>query len=319
MATEFTPTDTKIITHAANLLGTSILSCCEIARGDSVAYELTTSTGNFIYRTGSAANNYDVEHALLERLHQRDILVPRSIAADITPFGFSLQAKIPGQPLDQTPKNQRPHILGQIGTQLNLIYQNQLPGFGQIDPDRFRKSGQFTGRYDNLPDFLYDYIYSKLPDIDKTLTSDWQNSFKHSQLSLRQARQIGLILKRAPIVLDQLDSHRSELQEIPGSLVHGDLHLEHFLVENGQLTGLIDFAKTLIADPLFDIAYFSVMPNGLKYYRRLARSANVPIDNDLFHLYRATILIGKIHTRYVKRNYLRQYPEILDYAIEELA
>jgi hypothetical protein len=36
--------------------------------------------------------------------------------------------------------------------------------------------------------------------------------------------------------------------------IHGDLHRDHLLFENGQASGIIDFAATRIDDPLLDVA-----------------------------------------------------------------
>jgi aminoglycoside phosphotransferase (APT) family kinase protein len=55
-----------------------------------------------------------------------------------------------------------------------------------------------------------------------------------------------------------LDDHRAELAAIvDGSLCHGDLKPAHILVDDGRLSGVIDWGDAVLADPLWDIARFA--------------------------------------------------------------
>jgi len=59
------------------------------------------------------------------------------------------------------------------------------------------------------------------------------------------------------------------------------------------------------------------MPFG-KYYPYILEGADMKLNEEKHSLYRLLIAIGKIHTRYIERNYLHKYPQILTVALEEM-
>lgn len=65
-----------------------------------------------------------------------------------------------------------------------------------------------------------------------------------------------------PEIADKAEStiskHADTLNAIDtGALCHGDLKPAHILVDDGRLTGVIDWGDALFADPWFDIARFA--------------------------------------------------------------
>ncbi len=100
-------------------------------------------------------------------------------------------------------------------------------------------------------------------------------------------------------------------------MLHGDLQRMNFIVSSNHLSGIIDFEHVLVGDPLFDISVASVMPDG-ELHKELLDKSGVKMDKDRFHLYRLLISFGKIYTRYVKKDYLHESSEILDFVLEEL-
>ena len=67
-------------------------------------------------------------------------------------------------------------------------------------------------------------------------------------------------LIRDPVVeeaLDWLDHHAPS--PVPVRLVHGDYRAGNFLVEDGRITGILDWELATMGDPRFDLGYF-VLP-----------------------------------------------------------
>lgn len=286
--------------------------------GDSTSFDIETSTGQFILRTGGRRVNYDVEHAVLVLARQVSDKVPTSVAASIDtkkyPFSFSLQKKLSGVELESLAQPHWPPILEQVGTELAKIYAIKIAGYGQLDPEIYREAGELEGKHRSWQNFLLDYFTSHLAELEVRLREDTDSDFAGSKLSTKQRRQVIEIYQ-------SFDEVGARVREVvwphKASLLHGDLHGEHFLVGDNQLVGIIDFNKTFVGDPLFDIAYFSVMPGG-ELYSHLMRTSGVKMDKERFSLYRLIISIVKIHTRHIRFDYLHEYSEILDIAISEL-
>lgn len=71
------------------------------------------------------------------------------------------------------------------------------------------------------------------------------------------------------------------------TVIHGDLNAEHVLVDDGQVSGVIDFGAAMIADPALDLAGF---PNPLA--RAIIERDGPPFDSGLWHRQRTYIHAG---------------------------
>lgn len=288
---------------------------------DSFAFEIFTESENFVIRTSGRNQNYDVEHELLRIAKERGVRVSRPVAVNVDldafPFAFSVLEKMPGGPLLKVDKGLWPRILEEVGQQLMLLHSIKLDGFGEVDKQRFRSLGVLVGGQSSWIKHVFGIFKLKVRALEAKFEVEKKENFEKSVLTKMQIGQLIEILSRIPWLMDKVENEKWE-EEAPGSLIHGDIHFEHILVDGDMLSGLIDFNKTLVGDPLFDIAYFSVMPGG-EYYPHILKSTGLTWNDKKFHLYRLLMSIRKIHTRYVAYNYLHLQPKVLNIAIEELS
>lgn len=290
--------------------------------GDSEAFKIVTDGGNFILRSGGKRNNYDVEDAVLKLLIQRGAMVPIPVVDNIDfnnpKLSFSIQEELPGNDLyrSELPQGEWPKIIKSVGRNLRIINSLKLSGFGPISTDKFRSQKKLVGSFDSYYDFIRYYFDSRVDILTQKVDRDVKEDFTRSNLTKEQIEKVLEVVSKVPEAKKRMTDYFLEFKT-EGSFVHGDFHTQHVLVDNGRLTGIIDLNNTLIAEPLFDIAYWSIMPKGI-LYRELAKSAGIKIDEERFKLYRMLISIAKLHTRYVSNDYLNKFPEILDFALGEL-
>ncbi len=268
--------------------------------GDSQTFRISTSQGKLILRTGGMRSNYDVEHEVLTTLFKLGTKVPEPVSEGIdikTPeLSFSLQKEIPGIDLFHSTLDIKywPRVLGEVGSNLKIIYSVKIDGFGHISPEKFRQDGRLRCDYNSWPDFIHYYFDSRIKPLIEKVNSDKKNHFQGSNLSKEQIEKVVEIVARIPEALKKLN-HMTTKLEIQGNLVHGDLSTQHILVSDNRLSGIIDFNNVLVGDSLFDIAYWSVMPQGGSY-QFLLENSGVEMNEERFRLYRMLISIAKLHT-----------------------
>ncbi|SRR5258708_6613903 len=285
--------------------------------GDSIVFSVGD---NYILRTCCERNNYDAERAILELGLEHGVKVPKVVAVNVDldqlPFSFSLQEKLQGIPLEVLPLDLWPQVFHEVGEEMAKLYEINVPGFGQIDLKYFRETGTLKGESNSWFEFINTLFESRKLQIIAKIKKDKENRFEGSKLNVTQIDKLLEISSRC----DEIDKKISKLATDvdKASILHGDLHREHFIVNNRHLTGIIDFNKTWVGDPLFDIAYASIMSNGEKFYKNLLKGSRVKMNEDNFHLYRLMLAFGKIYTRYIQFDYLHEHSDILDFALEEL-
>jgi aminoglycoside phosphotransferase (APT) family kinase protein len=287
---------------------------------DSTVFNISTNKGELILRTGGGRSNYDVEHELLARVRSKGVKAPKPIASSIdlkmSPFTYSLLEKFPGTSLNEAPSDIWPQVLKEVGGDLAKLHDIKLDGFGIIDPTTYRESGQLKGRRSSWYEALVGGFSFRLEETQKKIVAERNENFVNSTLPVDIQQKLLQIMNRVDEVWQRVSDSKSSL-DIKGSLVHGDVHMDHIFVDQGSLVGLIDFNAAMVGDPLFDSAYFSVMEHG-ELYPHILEGSKETVDQRRFHLYRLLIAVGKIHTRYVANNYLHKSPQILDFALEEL-
>lgn len=304
-----------------NSLDEEILDVKHIERdgGDSIIFLAKTKSGKYFLRAGGKRENYDVENEVLKILEKNNVMVPETVFCEMNPqklgFAFMIQRKIPGKNMYKIERSLWPRILRSVGKQLSMIYKIKFPGFGPIDVDKFRNTGELVGSFDSWTEYLKDNFDKKIDGVAKKAKIQESNGFAHTNLSKLQIDKLLKIVDGAGLIKNKINKDID--MKAGHSLIQGDPHFEHFLVDKGKLSGIIDFNKTLIGDPLYDIAYFSVMPNG-EYYPDLLEKSGIKMDKELFEIYRLLIATGKIYTRYVEFDYLNRFSNVLDIVIDKL-
>lgn len=289
--------------------------------GDSAIFDISTNNKNYIFRSNGVRKNYDVEHAILKLAEQNGVKVPMAIAENIDvspklPLTFSVLEKILGDELEHLPLEIWPQIYKEVGSELAKLYKIKIDGYGIIDADCYRKTKKIVGSSTSWKNAVYGYCYNEFEEIKEKIKLEKLRNFSNSKLTKEQQSKILIIYGNLDNIIESLNGNIQEYED-RASLLHGDLHSEHFFVKNGHLEGIIDFNKTIVGDPLFDIAYSSIMPHG-EMYEHLMKTSGVKMDMDRFALYRLLIATRKIHTRYVRFDYLHRYSEVLDVVLEEL-
>lgn len=287
--------------------------------GDSVVFDIHSEDQDFVFRSNAIPPNYDIEHAILNLAQKNGVKVSEPVAENVNlnmyTITFSILKKLPGIELENLPLNNWPNILEEAGSELSKLYKLKIKGCGVVNSNHYHKTREIIGTSDSWKSVVQEYCSVKFTEIMKKIEKDKVDNFTNSKLTSEQRKKILYIYYNFDKIKSQLDSFEEFNQT--SSILHGDLHPQHFIVNKGYLTGLIDFNRAIIGDPLFDIAYFSVMPHG-ELYKHILKTSGVQMDKKRFSLYRLLIATRKIYTRYIKFDYLDQYPEILDIVLEEL-
>lgn len=313
------PTNEEISELVSSILGQRITEIKSVKPGvQGKVFELAAAGKNYVFKTSE--QNYDLENKVIEILAKEGIPVPKVIAtnADVPgkSFNFSLMEKIEGRCLEDIPKDQWPDVLNEVGLALNRIHHISTKQYGSINYSKLKQNGVLVGEYASWLDYLKEYVLPDAKAFKTKVESEKANGFKGSKLNEEQIEAILEIVGKLDQVEMRLAEGISDFSFEP-KLLYRDLHSQHIFVKDGKLAGLIDFGAVASGDPLFDISYFSVMPSG-DFYSSLVEGWNGEFNDKRFHLYRLLISSEKLHTRYVEHDYLDKYPEIIDYALEEL-
>lgn len=290
--------------------------------GDSTVFDVTKGSKEYILRVGGNRKNYDVEHQVMRLAREKGVLVAsplaESIDTSVYPLIFSLQERLPGAGLGRLPEKDWPGVLLEVGRNLKGLYEIRIPGYGGLDLKEYRKTGKLKGEFEKWSAY-FDYMLKShfTGEVEKRLNEDRASGFKDSKLSATEADKVTEIVSRVGEIGERLNSAAPLMDKVDGRLIHHDISFEHILVDKGKFSGLIDFNHAASGDPLYDIAYFSVMQEG-DLYKYLMEGTGVNMNEELFSFYRLITAAAKIHTRYVRHNYLHENPEILDIALGEL-
>lgn len=177
-------------------------------------------------RRAAASATVDVEGRLLRRLATRlPVAVPRSAGHCDLPEGGRcvVYSFVPGSPLHPGELTAGGGLALELGRVLATLHD--------LPPDVFDKAG--TPTYTSE-----EYRQRRLSDVDRAATTG------HVPAAL---------LTRWEKALEQVSHWR-----FASTPVHGDLAAEHVLVEDGHVTGIIDWGEARVADPADDLAFVAV-------------------------------------------------------------
>jgi len=103
-------------------------------------------------------------------------------------------------------------------------------------------------------------------------------------------------------IREALLNHSSSLASVTTPrLVHWDGWDPNFFVEDNQVTGIIDFERTLWADPLMEAQFrllaFDKLPESLKAYGKTTFSTEELVRNHLYDLHLALVMVTECYYR----------------------
>ncbi|MFC1625521.1 phosphotransferase [Patescibacteria group bacterium] len=213
------------------------------------------------------------------------------------------------------------NVMTTLGMCLGEIHKVEGYGYGLINSDKFA-IGELVGRHSCWSNFILDNTKSRFDQMKSVLEQEEINDKHITELSDDKRKLMMNLLGRSKDVLSILEKEKKLMDDAPSSLLYGNVHLGNIVVDDGKLVGLRDFEQPLIGDPVDDLAYFSVMPEGEKYLSFVLNGWKEVInDPDLdkkLHLYRLIESYRKIYTRYINHHSLQDYSEPLSIAQKEL-
>lgn len=145
---------------------------------------------------------------------------------------FCIEHKLPGTPLDLLLDQGRwpERAIGELGRLLGALHEVRTDGFGYLQPD---------GR--GWPITFASIMLDLIPQA-----TDVRAAADHWQVDARLI-DLGLDMLQAGKELYSYDDPR---------LVHGDFSLDHILIEDDRVTGIIDMQECAGGHPAADIAYW---------------------------------------------------------------
>jgi len=190
-----------------------------------------------INRDSGAESRFQSERWALDQAEKADVPVPRillveSMQLDGKPAGISVEERLPGIPLDEFAKHasekELAEILERAGTLLSRVHSVKTEGFGEIDEQGRGEHASLAG------------IFSEANLSERVL------------LAAAEAASLDPhIVKRARHILDEFPKRYAP---VAPHLLHGDFAPKHLLVQDGKITGIIDFENARGGDPVQEFA-----------------------------------------------------------------
>lgn len=208
----------------------------------SEVYQARTDDGEGIIIRIAHRDNplFDSELWIFDRLSALGVPVPESLLVELAEDGgeprkFSIQKQIPGRPMDhlmtEIPRERIHEVVRQAGSYLARIHSVRPGGYGYLTADG--KGGGSS---------------SPKEDIEKIDPEDPE--------AIGQAKQIGVDPKMVIRAKEILIQHKDVLLAAPIRLIHGDYGGKHFIVDKGELKGIVDFENSQAMDPAFDFSWW---------------------------------------------------------------
>jgi aminoglycoside phosphotransferase (APT) family kinase protein len=231
-----------IAAFVAKASGSKLRSSNRLIIGqDNEVYDALTADGQQIIVRVSHKEDprFEAEKWALDAARQAGVPTPQVLLIEEAEYDghkvtFCVEEKLPGEPLDVAIEKGEPHefdgAIKEVGYLLSKIHSVQVEGFGYLQPD---------GR-------------------------GWEIPFSSIMLDLNEKQaELGTAAKQWGVASDDITQGLSLLNQnvtIYGfdtpSLVHGDYGLPHILVENNQVTGIIDMQECSGNHPIFDLVHW---------------------------------------------------------------
>lgn len=220
-------------------------------------------------------------------------------------------------------KEQITSVLENTGRELAELHAINGEGYGWINPLRAMITRNYVGKYETWYEFLITFYDEQTLVLDNVIAQEQETGKYHTPLSPENREQLEYLHSQRPLVREIFVSKKQMLANVSPQLLHGNVYTGSIFVDNdGNYSGLGDFTQMLLGDPIDDLAYFSVMPEGNTLLSTLQQGWQEVTENmdieEKTHLYRLWESYRKIYTRYVKHRYLDDHPEPLQIGREEI-
>jgi aminoglycoside phosphotransferase (APT) family kinase protein len=221
---------------AEHALGSSVtqLATDHLGASNAIYFVTFADREQFVLRVSPVGQGDLVDQELwaLNQARALGVPVPEVVFADTTqcdyPAPYMIMRRLPGESAFRaalTPQ-ERAGILTQLGRHLRTIHGIPIAGAGYLES----RDGAYSGRSPSWWTYVQEEFAHRLTKLPPTLLStSIKGSLEH---------QIGRIV--AGPEPDQ------------AVLLHGDYQFKNFLVQDRQVTGIVDFENLLVGDPAFD-------------------------------------------------------------------
>ncbi|MDO8638766.1 MAG: hypothetical protein Q7R43_04265 [Candidatus Daviesbacteria bacterium] len=218
---------------------------------------------------------------------------------------------------------QMSEIMVDVGRDLAKLHVKQGEGYGPVDNRETFVFGRFKAHYRTWPEYLTDRFQKQGDHLEKVIDKEVENGTYLSGLSAEQKIQHDVNLEKRPFVSDLMKKFYPILLPVKPHLLHGNIHKDIIFTKEEKYAGLGDYSQMVLGDPVNDLAYASIMPDGdewkMKILQGWGETQNDPDLEKKMHLYRLLESYRKIYTRYVKHHWLGAYPQPFDIAQQEIS
>lgn len=261
--------------------GFEIKNSEKITKGyQSQVYKANLDNEIVFIRINKDPNVFEVEQLAYKIFEGKGIPVPKIISYKEKPTSIGqptiIMTSAVGENVNEVKPSQEQNdiIYENLGEILRKINETKLEGFGQLEV----KNNTLVGKF-----------------------SSWNEYCKSQDEHHRRA--LDFCLNNNFITNEEVDKIKNIYEEIEqldfvkASLLHRDIHQNHFFVQGTKITGIIDLGSLMAGDPRYDIAMSLVFQNP-RQQEHFLKGYNSDLTHDsMVNKYLITILIRKLYFR----------------------
>lgn len=205
-------------------------------------YDVELSNGDHVFVRISRSEDlvFERENWAIDRCKEVGLSVPEVIVVKYVEVGgqslqICLQQKLNGSPLERgdldmhsLPKTELQDLMGQAGEVLSRIHSINTYGFGEID-------GSGKGDVKSFKELMAEHIGQE-------------------SIYLPIAEKAGFDLDKMRKAFTILERENTSLPDIEPKLNHGDFGPKHIMVQNGKISGILDFGEVQGNSPVHDLS-----------------------------------------------------------------
>jgi len=222
-----------------------------------------------------------------QRARELGAPAPRVLATDLGretyPRNFIIVEKVGGVPLASAnvDPEERHRLVREAGWAIHAVHEIGIPGFGSLLDATYLRNAQVQGEYDSWEEYVDVVLESTIPALRGGGVIDDAGADRINRVVADHAEYLDL----GPV----------------GHLLHGTFDPGRVLVDEGQLTGIVDFGERSSGDPAWDLSGFLIgntaeMRHLLEGYEPdKHRAAAFEVTIPLYGGVRAMMAAGRAH------------------------
>lgn len=179
-----------------------------------------------------------------QRVRELGAPAPRVLATDLGremyPRNFIIIEKVAGIPLAEVrvEPEERHRLMRAVGWAIRAVHEIGIPGFGLLDEATYLRNAQVQGQYDSWEEFIDGVLELTFPAFRSGRVIDDAGADRLNRVFADHADLFDL----GPV----------------GHLLHGTFDPAHVLVDEGRVTGIVDFGERRSGDPAWDLGGFLI-------------------------------------------------------------